>query len=321
MNDLERQLHSIAPKLASEERESLWAGVSFGLSPRRSRKLRRRQIAAVSGAVALVLFSSGVVTVYASGQALPGDVLFPTKLAIEHLRVAIAPSAAQKTQLRVEFAAERLQEVKTLAYTHGVEWNDQDDDGDEATSTLDTMVSATSTIVLPTVTEHDLDHLATSTGIFYRHRATTTSAFKDRTIEKHIDEALRDLRDSKDATTDVPSRQKIEKIERTISRFQGEQRPMLEETSGDTNGTSTSKAIENDTRGNDHSNNERSSSDAQRKLGGNSQELRANVGSSMGRDPSGTPSDVGAGHVDPNRNKEGMRQENGGENSIPGSDR
>lgn len=60
-----------------------------------------------------VLLLSG--TAYASSAAIPGDVLYPVKRAVEETRVKFASNSETKAKLQVQFAEERLQELETVA--------------------------------------------------------------------------------------------------------------------------------------------------------------------------------------------------------------
>lgn len=62
----------------------------------------------------LFLIGSGAGISFASQSALPGDALYPTKLAIEKVRLAVTKNVEKKTELRLEFAARRLDEVEKI---------------------------------------------------------------------------------------------------------------------------------------------------------------------------------------------------------------
>jgi Domain of unknown function (DUF5667) len=71
----------------------------------------RRRVAAVALAAALVL----VPATMASASALPGQALYPVKLAVEQVRLATVQwSAALEAQVRTRVAARRLQELDRL---------------------------------------------------------------------------------------------------------------------------------------------------------------------------------------------------------------
>lgn len=53
-------------------------------------------------------------TVYASGRALPGDVLYPVKLAKERVELGLAPQGEPKALVVAKHAEERLNELSTL---------------------------------------------------------------------------------------------------------------------------------------------------------------------------------------------------------------
>ncbi|PIP73345.1 MAG: hypothetical protein COW88_02285 [Candidatus Lloydbacteria bacterium CG22_combo_CG10-13_8_21_14_all_47_15] len=64
-------------------------------------------------ALALILASSGAGTVLAANNAKPGDILFPIDIAAEKIRLVISTKDKQD-MLRVQFAEERLHEVRIL---------------------------------------------------------------------------------------------------------------------------------------------------------------------------------------------------------------
>jgi len=63
--------------------------------------------------LALVASLLGGGTAYASGNALPGDALYPVKLAIEDARLLITEDAGE-VLLNIEFLQTRMQEIQTL---------------------------------------------------------------------------------------------------------------------------------------------------------------------------------------------------------------
>ena len=71
--------------------------------------------------LALVVSLLGAGTVYASGSALPGDLLYPVKLSVEHIRLSIADDAGE-VSLATEFLQTRLDEIQAL-----IEANREDD--------------------------------------------------------------------------------------------------------------------------------------------------------------------------------------------------
>jgi hypothetical protein len=55
-------------------------------------------------------------SVQASRTSLPGDAVYPAKLAIENLRLAFTPDAAGRARLHTEFADQRLMELQALVF-------------------------------------------------------------------------------------------------------------------------------------------------------------------------------------------------------------
>jgi hypothetical protein len=72
------------------------------------------RLALVSLVVVLVLASGLVTTVAVSAHALPGDVLYPVKIATEQTRLLLTRNAVQRLKLEQSFDRERVTEVDTL---------------------------------------------------------------------------------------------------------------------------------------------------------------------------------------------------------------
>ncbi len=67
----------------------------------------------VSVVIALSLLVGGG-AVYASADALPGDMLYPVKTAVENVQLAVSLNDARDAELHLSFAARRLEEVAAL---------------------------------------------------------------------------------------------------------------------------------------------------------------------------------------------------------------
>lgn len=63
-------------------------------------------------AVCILILLTG--TAYASSSAIPGDVLYPVKRAVEDTRVKLASTSETKAKLQVQFTEERLQELEKV---------------------------------------------------------------------------------------------------------------------------------------------------------------------------------------------------------------
>jgi Domain of unknown function (DUF5667)/Domain of unknown function (DUF5666) len=72
------------------------------------------RLAAVSLIVVLVLASGLVTTVVVSAHALPGDVLYPVKIATEQTQLLLTRNAVRRLQLEQSFDRERVTEVDAL---------------------------------------------------------------------------------------------------------------------------------------------------------------------------------------------------------------
>ena len=62
----------------------------------------------------IILFVGG--TTYVSASALPGDVLYPLKRKVEEVQLFIEPTIQGKTELKVNFAKRRLEELEELKH-------------------------------------------------------------------------------------------------------------------------------------------------------------------------------------------------------------
>jgi hypothetical protein len=74
------------------------------------------RLALVSLVVVLVLASGMVTTVAVSAQALPGDVLYPLKIATEQTQLLLARSTVRRLELEQSFDRERVTEVDALIH-------------------------------------------------------------------------------------------------------------------------------------------------------------------------------------------------------------
>ena len=66
-------------------------------------------------AVFVFAVAGSISVVGAAGQALPGDQLYAVKVGVEKVQLALAVDASARSQLRVEFASRRLEEMVQLA--------------------------------------------------------------------------------------------------------------------------------------------------------------------------------------------------------------
>lgn len=65
--------------------------------------------------VLVTVFGGSIVSVSASDRSLPGDFLYPIKIATEQTRLALTSGKIQKLKLKSEFVDRRVSEIKTLA--------------------------------------------------------------------------------------------------------------------------------------------------------------------------------------------------------------
>ncbi len=67
------------------------------------------------------VFSASVGAAFASQDALPGELLYPVKIAAEKIELAATKDEAKKTSLHLEFATKRLSETEQIIETGGAE--------------------------------------------------------------------------------------------------------------------------------------------------------------------------------------------------------
>jgi hypothetical protein len=122
MNNIEQQLAGSAPKgLSRNEKETAWntiesamrAPVSIHPSPFVQARRAWRNILVPTLIGGLILGGS-TATVYASGNSLPGDILFPIEIATEKVQLYLERDVKDKEMLEVKFAEERLSEVREV---------------------------------------------------------------------------------------------------------------------------------------------------------------------------------------------------------------
>lgn len=63
----------------------------------------------------VTVFGGSIFSVSASDRSLPGDFLYPIKIATEQTRLALTSDKAAKLKLKTEFVDRRVDEIKTLA--------------------------------------------------------------------------------------------------------------------------------------------------------------------------------------------------------------
>lgn len=100
--------------IAAAEREPARAeeALAARLTPRQRRGSRERRLAALVGGFAVVSATGSMAM--ASQSALPGDVLYPVKRAIENAQTNLQPDGASKAETMLAHAEARLDEVREL---------------------------------------------------------------------------------------------------------------------------------------------------------------------------------------------------------------
>ncbi len=103
---------SLAREARGAQKRSLWAWL-FGSTPAAT---RRRSFALQLGSLVFIggVILGSVVTVNAAGSALPGDLLYGIKLAVEDTQLALSPAPASRQALEAQFEERRLEEAQQL---------------------------------------------------------------------------------------------------------------------------------------------------------------------------------------------------------------
>src|SRR5688572_13295381 len=96
---------------------STWSSISHQLRETLANSIRMRAILAgfiFLSVLAVFLFGSIGMTVYAASSSLPGDTLYPLKTTIENTRAGLTADPAARARLYTEFAGRRLSEIQSL---------------------------------------------------------------------------------------------------------------------------------------------------------------------------------------------------------------
>lgn len=118
LNDRDRMWQTISTSLAfeqtSEKQPVYTLGDFMSYYTWRFRHSMMRPMAASLAAFVLV-FGGWIGAVNASSDSLPGDVLYPVKLAAERLQLTFTASAQRRVKLHTQFAGRRLEEVTNIS--------------------------------------------------------------------------------------------------------------------------------------------------------------------------------------------------------------
>jgi hypothetical protein len=77
-------------------------------------QLVRGPVVSVASVIGLV-FGSSILSVSAADNSVPGDWLFPVKLATEQTRLVLTTDKSEKLKLKTDFVGRRVEEIKTIA--------------------------------------------------------------------------------------------------------------------------------------------------------------------------------------------------------------
>ncbi|MBN1284020.1 MAG: hypothetical protein JXB47_01335 [Anaerolineae bacterium] len=102
------------PQLSPEALRRIQAQVlaAHDRRPRRSRRLQRAAFAFAAGLAAVIVLAAGFVPAVAA--SVPGDALYPVKLGVEQVEIALAPSTAAQASVHLTHAERRVVEARAL---------------------------------------------------------------------------------------------------------------------------------------------------------------------------------------------------------------
>ncbi len=162
--------------------------------------MRRMMRGYVLAPLVVILFVAG--TAFASADSVPGDLLYPVKRRVEHVRVLAAPTEAAKLELQVDFAAERLKEAQKIQ---------------ALTPLPHTTPTPTPRILLPadpTPTDATIVPTPTPTKALTRKQRD-----KAQIAEQEANSAVRFLEQTKEQLEKQGEQRKAEAIEQTLRNF------------------------------------------------------------------------------------------------------
>ena len=198
-------------------------------------KFKTMPIALIIG---LIIALTGGGTVAASQGSLPGDTLYSVKLFTEDTRTAVAFNPDSKARLQIKFAAERIDEIKTILEERGVEV-----EGLEiARTALENNLAKTASILEgEKIKGKDVSALAKELNDkFVSDKETLKQAFKDqKEILKAQEEELKaDIKEARKAGNAVQVEQLIKQLnevkaqKKLLEQKKEEQEEMLDDEEG-----------------------------------------------------------------------------------------
>jgi len=116
MNDIRKQLKKTqVSSLTQQEKNFVWKQVSLSMAATPHKDSYKTKVSSIlKRSVAIsIIFGMTMGTASATDSSKPGDLLFPFERAVENIQISMT-SGEKKDELKVKFALERVDEVKTI---------------------------------------------------------------------------------------------------------------------------------------------------------------------------------------------------------------
>jgi|GEM_PF-4250838 len=221
-SDFEKNLQRVKPKgVTPDEKHMLWSNITESIKAEKFIRAHKKIYAGpfnmflyakkvrytVAAILAGTLLTGSFATVALADNSRPGDFLFPVDLITETLRLRLT-SPDNRDELQIQFASERLEEVKELLALANIDFEElvfaaSEDATSTATTTDDTTATSTDDATDDTATSTDdtTDDTATSTDDATDDTATST----DDTATSTDDTSDEDSNNDEDTSESQPT--------------------------------------------------------------------------------------------------------------------
>jgi hypothetical protein len=194
MNNIEKELKNTSPEpLSSQEKGEVLMSIKSdiknlsteGGAPKLevNKSINMEKSLMIKIAAVVVAFTATVSTAFASNSARPGDILFGVDRALEEIQLALTTDDGREAELKLQFAEERLQEVRELI-AEANSSNSSDDNSSSSTSSSSSSTSQTLEIEADVFTDITLVKVELRNGVKEIFESTATT--RDEVINEVI---------------------------------------------------------------------------------------------------------------------------------------